>query len=133
MKKKVAAQMAGFTLLEIMVAILLLAVLAIGGAAALYRTGGSIQAQGNKRIAVELANKVLEEEKATPYLDIVTSPSSDETSTVVDGIPHTIAITRTRYTGPSIADEFKRIEVEVTQNNNISTDTVYAVTEITYK
>lgn len=58
--KKNASSKNGFSLVEIMVAILLLAVLALGGAAVLYQTGGGIQVAGNKRVALELARSELE-------------------------------------------------------------------------
>ena len=57
----------GFSLIEIMVAALLLAVIAVGGAAVLSHTGVSIQIQGNKRVALELANARLETARAQNY------------------------------------------------------------------
>ncbi len=60
----------GFSLIEIMVAALLLAVLAVGGAAVLYQTGGDIQVQGNKRIAMEHARSKLEVLAEVDYLEL---------------------------------------------------------------
>lgn len=57
----------GFSLIEIMVAAILLAVLALGGAQVLYHTGANIQIQGNKRIALELANARLESVRIQNY------------------------------------------------------------------
>lgn len=57
----------GFSLIEIMVAALVLAVLAVGGAAVLAHTGASIQIQGNKRVALALANARLETARVQNY------------------------------------------------------------------
>lgn len=57
----------GFSLIEIMVAALLLAVIAVGGAAVLSHTGVSIKIQGGKRVAIELANARLETARAQNY------------------------------------------------------------------
>ncbi|MCF7864074.1 MAG: prepilin-type N-terminal cleavage/methylation domain-containing protein, partial [Kiritimatiellales bacterium] len=104
----------GFSLIEVMVAALLLAVLAIGGAAVMYQTGGNIQIQGNKRIALELANEVLERYQSMEYKDI---PASDTDTISVDGIPHSVTVNSTKEhfpsPSPSVADEYKQIEVRV--------------------
>lgn len=50
----------GFTFVEIIVSIVLLVVLALGGAAVMFQTGGSIQRQQNKREALVAANAVME-------------------------------------------------------------------------
>ena len=110
----------GFSLVEIMVAALLLAVLAIGGAAVMYQTGGNIQIQGNKRIALELANEVLERYQSIEYSDI---PSSDTDTISVDGIAHLVAINSTiehfPSPSPSVADEYKQIEVRVSYRSGL--------------
>jgi prepilin-type N-terminal cleavage/methylation domain-containing protein len=71
---------AGFSLIEIMVAALLLAVLAVGGAAVLSHTGASIKIQGNKRIALELANARLETARVQNYYGLggIIPPLKDE-------------------------------------------------------
>ena len=58
---------AGFSLIEILVATLVLAVLAVGGAAALYHTGAMIQNQEQKRMAVDQAMERLELLKRAKY------------------------------------------------------------------
>lgn len=58
---------AGFSLIEIMVSALLLSVLALGGASALYHTGAVIQNQEQKRMAVDQAMERLELVKRTRY------------------------------------------------------------------
>lgn len=60
-------QKAGFSLIEVMLTALLLAILAIGGAAVLYHTGAGIQIHGNKRIAMEYAISWMERFKAEEY------------------------------------------------------------------
>ena len=52
MKRK---RKSGFSLVEIMVAALLLAVLALGGAAVLYHTGAILQVQEMRRKAIDQA------------------------------------------------------------------------------
>jgi len=60
----------GFSLIEIMVAALLLAFLAVGGAAVLYQTGGGVRVQGNKRIAMEHVRSELEELSEVDYFEL---------------------------------------------------------------
>lgn len=50
-----------------MVAVLILAVLAIGGAALMQRAGITVTEQKNKRIALEAANRRLEQLRTQPY------------------------------------------------------------------
>lgn len=57
----------GFSLIEVMVATLILAFLAVGGSAALYHTGAMIQNQEQKRMAVDRAMERLELVKRTKY------------------------------------------------------------------
>jgi len=57
----------GFTLVEIMVATLLLAVLALGGAASLYHAGAVIRAQQTKQLAIHQAVERMELLKRTNY------------------------------------------------------------------
>jgi prepilin-type N-terminal cleavage/methylation domain-containing protein len=60
----------GFSLLEVMVASLILAVLAVGGATMIYHTGMRVQIQGHKRVALELANLRQEVARSQFYYDI---------------------------------------------------------------
>ena len=64
MKKK---SKSGFSLVEIMVSMLILSVLALGGAMVLYHTGAVIQKQKLKRLAVDEAVERLEMVKRTKY------------------------------------------------------------------
>ena len=57
----------GFTLIEIMVASLLIAVLALGGAAVLYHTGSVIGTQKLKRLAIDQAIARMELLNRTRY------------------------------------------------------------------
>ena len=57
----------GGTLVETMVACVLLAVLAIAGVSALYQTGSGLAIQKQRRIALGLANSRLEELRSAPY------------------------------------------------------------------
>lgn len=76
----------GFSLIEIMVAVLLLTVLALGGAAILYQTGGSIQVQGNKRIAIEMVNELLEVAQNADYISF----ADYETTRTYNGVTYTL-------------------------------------------
>ncbi len=58
---------AGSSLVETMVAIVVLAVIALAGAAYLYHARGDIYNARNKRIAQEAASQRLELVRATPY------------------------------------------------------------------
>ena len=70
MTRKTQKAKSGFTLVEVLISALIIAILVIGGSAALYHTGSSILVTGNKRIALEIANQRLELAKANPYTDI---------------------------------------------------------------
>jgi prepilin-type N-terminal cleavage/methylation domain-containing protein len=50
----------GFTLVEIMIAVLVIAILAIGGAAIIFRSRADIVVQQFKRAAIECANQQME-------------------------------------------------------------------------
>lgn len=68
------ANRAGFSLLEVMVALLVLGVLAIGGASMIMRTGETVARQRLKRVAIEAANRRIEEVRATYNYDINALP-----------------------------------------------------------
>jgi prepilin-type N-terminal cleavage/methylation domain-containing protein len=63
-------QKCGFTLVEVMIAIVILMVMALGSAAFLYHSQVGISTQGNKRVALEAASSRLEEIRASDYNDI---------------------------------------------------------------
>ena len=79
---------AGFSLIEIMVSALLLAVLAVGGASVLYHTGAGVQVQGNKRIAMEYARSRIEASKLADYFVLRNQAPDDpvSVSTTVNGV-----------------------------------------------
>ena len=58
---------AGATLVEVMIACVILLVMAVGGAAYLYQSGAILVTQRNKRVALETGNTRLEEIRATGY------------------------------------------------------------------
>jgi prepilin-type N-terminal cleavage/methylation domain-containing protein len=62
---------AGFTLIEILLAALIIALLVVGGAATMYHTGSNIRIQGNRRIALQMANQRLEHARNNYYYNIV--------------------------------------------------------------
>ena len=71
----------GFSLIEVMVAALLLAVLALGGAAVLYHTGAVIQVQETKRKAIDQSVERLEVVKRSPYG--VLQPASSDSDNII--------------------------------------------------
>ena len=82
----------GFSLIEVMITALILAILAISSAAVLYHTGANIQIQGNKRIAMEYGTSRLEVLKAesymasrsqTPDIPVVTTETANDVSLVI--------------------------------------------------
>lgn len=72
----------GFSLIEIMVSILILVVLAMGGAAVTYHAGGGIQRQQNKREAIVAANSILEALWSATYESLGTNPTIQTTAWV---------------------------------------------------
>ena len=77
----------GFSLVEIMVSVLVLVVLALGGAAVMYQTGGGIQRQQNKREALVAANSIMEGVWNRSYESLrADSGSTTSTNEVVNGI-----------------------------------------------
>ena len=56
--------------MEVMIAIVILMVMALGSAAFLYHSQVGISTQGNKRVALEAASSRLEEIRASQYDDI---------------------------------------------------------------
>ena len=57
----------GATLIEVMLAMLILLIVAVGGAAFLYHSSSRIAIQRNKRVALEEANSCLEEMRISGY------------------------------------------------------------------
>jgi len=70
MDKGSSRKKGGFSLVEVVVSVLVLVVLALGGAAMMYHTGANIKIQGNRRVALELANKRMEIVRAQFYYAI---------------------------------------------------------------
>jgi prepilin-type N-terminal cleavage/methylation domain-containing protein len=113
---------AAFTLVEVMLAALVLAVLAIGGAALMYRGRADMVRQQYKRAAIECANARLEVlTRGLPYATVagwVGSPPPVD-SVVLNGRPN-YPMTTTVNNGP---DNCLAITVRVQYGPN-SSDTV---------
>jgi prepilin-type N-terminal cleavage/methylation domain-containing protein len=62
----------GVTIVEVMIAMIVLAIMAIGGAAFLFHSRATISAQGRKRQALEISNARLERIRATP-VNVITN------------------------------------------------------------
>lgn len=67
----------GTTLVEVALAMLLLSIIAVGGGAFLYYSSGSIGLEQDKSAALEMANRRLEELRASAYADISPMPAED--------------------------------------------------------
>jgi len=76
---------AGLTLVEVMIAIVILTVMALGSAAFLYHSQVGIFYQGNKRVALEAAGSRLEEIRASQYNDINDIMTSDYNTHYLSG------------------------------------------------
>lgn len=72
---------AGSTLIEVMLAALILVVLALGGGAILRHSGSTVAIQKNKRVAIEAASRQLEWLRVDPNL----SEGSFETAAIING------------------------------------------------
>jgi Tfp pilus assembly protein PilV len=66
-RRSKATELSGSTLVEVMVALLILAVMALGTAAFMYHGRSSVYAQRDRLAVFELANGRLEELRAEPY------------------------------------------------------------------
>jgi prepilin-type N-terminal cleavage/methylation domain-containing protein len=64
----------GFTMVEIMLTIVLVLILVLGGGAVVHQTGSRVVHEGNKRVAIEIANLRMEMVRAQNY-DLI-SPGS---------------------------------------------------------
>lgn len=112
----------GFSLIEIMVASLLLAVLAVGGAAVFHQTGAGIQIYGNKRVAMEYARSWIETSKDVDYF-VLRGRAADapvSLSTTVNGVVLTTISDITLHGDPGgdgvygpLGNEYLELEVEV--------------------
>lgn len=60
----------GFSLIEVMVAVVVLSVLVVGSAAIIYQAGGTIAIQNNRRAAISVASGRLEQLDGMLYEDI---------------------------------------------------------------
>ena len=66
----------GSSLVEVMFAMVILAVMTIGTSAYLYQTGAGVAFQGNRRAALEAANSRLEHTRVSNYSDLAPSDAN---------------------------------------------------------
>ena len=104
----------GFTLVEILVSVLVLAVLAIGGAAIILRSRADIVEQQYKRAAIEVANARMEElMRNWDYTNLAARVGSPIVQTVgLNGITN-FTMTTTVADGGAGADNCLRVTVGV--------------------
>jgi type II secretory pathway pseudopilin PulG len=67
----------GSTLVEVMIACLILMIVAVAGAAYMYQSRATLAFQRNKRIALETGNARLEEIRATTYTNLQSLLTTD--------------------------------------------------------
>ena len=77
--QKLRGARAGATLVEVMFACIILAIMAVGGAAYLYQSRASLAMQRSKRVALEAGNARLEETRATAYTNLTSLIAADYT------------------------------------------------------
>jgi prepilin-type N-terminal cleavage/methylation domain-containing protein len=109
----------GFSLIEIMVAMLLLGVLVVGGSKVMSATGGDIRVYGNKRVALELARTELEGLMAADYFTlrdaaVAEDPQTGSRSETWNGLAVGINWTNTLVsTGGILDNEYIALDVAV--------------------
>ncbi len=106
---------AGFSLLEVMVAILVLAALVLGSSALVYRVNGGIQLEQNKREAIISADSVMEFYWNKSYDDLRDnfSDQSIVKSVTVNGRSMTATIALSAEMTDSSGDNYIEISVDV--------------------
>ncbi len=86
MEKKTQKSKAGFSLIEVLLAALIIAIMVLGGAATMYYTGSNINAQGHRRIALELASQRLEDARQNYYYSILPADYDDTYYLTADAV-----------------------------------------------
>jgi len=119
----------GFTLIEVMLSILILAIVMIGGAAFFLYGSSQIRMSKHSRLALELAGEKIEELRAVGF-----SGLADETE---NGLPlgNFTAVRQTKVVGidedkDGIVD-YKKVTVTVSWNEGSTPEAVVLVTLIT--
>ncbi len=90
---------AGFSLIEVMVAMLVLTVLTLGGAAALFHSSRIIAHQNHRRVALEVANQHIEQLRTTAFHMVPTG--TRETTAMVNGWTRKVITVVTETGSPS--------------------------------
>ena len=85
----------GATLVEVLMACVILAVIAVGTAACLYLSRGASAAQRDHRTALALANSRLEEVRSAPYTSVARTTTYSFTPYYIDRIGGTWHMTAT--------------------------------------
>jgi len=128
-RRRAGRRRRGFTLVEVMVSVLVLAVLAIGGAALIYRCRADIVIQQTKRAAIERANQQMETLMRSPnaafsYTNLslwIGTPRV--TNVVLNGVSN-YTMRTTVANGGAAADGCLRITVSVAYGRGAAADTV---------
>ena len=76
--KSIYTRKKGTTLIEVILATLIMLIVVVGGAAFLYHGSSRIKMEANKRVAIEAANSQLEEMRVSDYDDITSNLTSDD-------------------------------------------------------
>lgn len=125
MKNMQASRKAGMTLIEVMVAMLLLAILVIGGASVMTKAGGGVQEQQNKREALVSADAIMERFWNLSYPELQAyGGSTISTNALVNGVSRDVVVDIGNEALD--ADTNAYVEVSVTINHsNHADDDVY--------
>lgn len=114
----------GFSLIEIMVAIVVLIVLVLGAASLTYQLGGGIQRQQNKREAVVVANHVAEAFWNMSYDTLKTdyAGTADKRTVTVNGVSRRVTVTVGDEQTDSWGDSYMEFTVDL--DHRSSTDDI---------
>lgn len=104
----------GFSLIEVMVAILVLVVLVIGSAAVVSQTGVGLQEQAHSRDAMELVNEIMETAQSANYSSVASSTNAYTRN----DISYTVSTTVNEFTSTVESNSVVRKKVAI----NISYD-----------
>ena len=110
----------GFSLIEILVAMLVLVVLTIAAAAMLAYTGTAVMVQSNSSTAMQVINETLENIDNLDYSSVSTT-STDYTR---NGITYTAQTQVTRVSSPL---DYKNISIQVQYRGQTFTANTYVI------
>jgi len=112
---RVSAKPKGFSLIEVLIALVILSISLLGIASLMATTTRYNSSAGHMTEAATFAQDMLEQLRVTPWANVVTNPNPD-TITGATGITYS----RTWTVAPNADDSLRTITVTVTWNDGIS-------------